>query len=283
LPVEAGVSRIASVKKRVLIAGFGYVGGALADALEGHSVFALSRSGTAPAGVTGIAADLSDRDAVRAAFAEPFDWVVYLASPDGGTDEAYERIYVHGLRHVIDAARRSERLILVSSTGVYGASDGSVVDEATPPEPRTPTGRVLLEGERIALESPIRAVVLRPGGIYGPTRTRILDRVRSGAAVTTAEPRFTNRIHRDDCAGAIAHLLALDDPRPIYVGVDDEPADMNEVQKWIARALGVAEPPPGVEGPSERGKRCSNALLRASGYRLRYPTFREGYGAMIGG
>lgn len=30
-------------------------------------------------------------------------------------------------------------------------------------------------------------------------------------------------------------------------------------------------------------KRCSNARLRASGYRLRYPTYREGYGALIAG
>jgi len=54
----------------------------------------------------------------------------------------------------------------------------------------------------------------------------------------------------------------------------------------MAEQLGV--PPPRVE-PGETGarygrtsnKRVRNARLLASGYRFRYPTFREGYGELI--
>jgi hypothetical protein len=68
--------------------------------------------------------------------------------------------------------------------------------------------------------------------------------------------------------------------------VDREPADEAEVLRWLAARLGLAPPPPG-EGGAESGrrarsnKRCSCARLLEAGYRLRHPTFREGYGALL--
>ena len=60
------------------------------------------------------------------------------------------------------------------------------------------------------------------------------------------------------------------------------------VLRWLAATLGVAQPPLRDDGEAgarggARGsnKRCSNARLRASGYAFRYPSFREGYGALI--
>lgn len=260
------------MKRRVLIAGFGYVGRALAADLQDCEVVGLSRSGTGAPGATGLAADLS------LPLTGSFDWVVYCASPDAGTAEAYERVYVTGVKHALAVA--TERFVLVSSTGVYGESTGAWVDEDTPPEPATETGRILLRGEALVHAAPVRSIVFRAGGIYGPTRTRLVDRVRRGEARLTHGPRFSNRIHRDDCAGAIAHLLALASPNSIYAGVDDEPADLNDVDRFIARELALPEPPIG-DGAADPNKRISNARLKASGYRFRYPTFREGYGSLI--
>jgi nucleoside-diphosphate-sugar epimerase len=262
------------VKRRVLIAGFGYVGRALAADLRPHEVTALSRSGAGAPGVTAAAGDLSSPLAIGS-----FDWVVYAASPDARTEDAYARVYVRGVRHALALA--SERFLLVSSTGVYGESEGRWVDEDTPPEPKSATGRMLLEGENLVRAAAVSSIVLRLGGIYGPTRTRLIDRVRSGEATLSGTPRYSNRIHRDDCAGAMAHLLALDAPDDVYVGVDDEPADLDDVQRFIARELGLPEPRTGSEAATESNKRCSNARLKATGYRFRYPTFREGYRSLI--
>jgi nucleoside-diphosphate-sugar epimerase len=133
----------------------------------------------------------------------------------------------------------------------------------------------------------VPAVVLRLGGIYGPGRDRLIREVAEGRALRPAEPLFTHRIHRDDAAGAIAHLLALERPEPVYLGVDSEPADLGAVYAWISARLGLPEPaiaPIPGEGRLARGsKRCSNARLVASGYRFAYPTFREGYGELIAG
>ncbi|HEX2878010.1 MAG TPA: hypothetical protein VHO25_00600 [Polyangiaceae bacterium] len=115
-------------------------------------------------------------------------------------------------------------------------------------------------------------------GIYGPGRRRLIDSVLSGSA--SYDPNrlsFTNRIHRDDVAGALAHLIDLPKPDAIYLGVDNLPASREEVLTWLAARLGAPEPKkqPANEPDNEAGsKRCSNARLLASGYRFSYPTFR---------
>ncbi|MFZ1861440.1 MAG: SDR family NAD(P)-dependent oxidoreductase, partial [Candidatus Competibacter sp.] len=125
--------------------------------------------------------------------------------------------------------------------------------------------------------------------------TRLIDSVSEGTAIRPAgPPLYTNRIHRDDCARVLEHLLSLTDADPLYVAVDDEPAPLDEVLGWLAHQLGVAEPPPAPESPLKPGaggrdaaarlrasKRCRNTRLRASGFRFRYPSYREGYGTLL--
>ena len=112
--------------------------------------------------------------------------------------------------------------------------------------------------------------------------------VREGrASVADGPPEYTNRFHRDDCAGALAHLLTLDNPKSLYLGVDDDPVDRRTMIEWLAQELGA--PPPEVKpaGQAQGGrrslsnKRCRNALLKASGYRLLHPSFRDGYRALL--
>jgi nucleoside-diphosphate-sugar epimerase len=273
---------------RVLIAGCGYVGSALARRLvgAGDTVWGVRRSaaGEIP-GVRSVRADLAD-PATFGALPEGIERVVIAASPDERSEAAYRAVYVEGAANLLGAlASRGEavtRVILVSSTGVYGERGGGWVDEDTPPEPSTPTGRVLLEGERRVLDGPFPAVVLRLAGIYGPGREGMIRDVRSGRAACPPEPRWTNRIHRDDAAGAVAHLLALPAPAPLYVGVDRESAELCTVYRWIADRLGLPAPPAGEANRGRGGsKRCRGDRLAASGYRFAYPTFREGYEAMI--
>jgi nucleoside-diphosphate-sugar epimerase len=89
--------------------------------------------------------------------------------------------------------------------------------------------------------------------------------------------RWTNRIHRDDAAAAVVHLLTRDgDPGLLYVGTDDEPALLGDVAAHLAQHLG-APTPPAADPALATGKRLSNARLRATGWVPRYPTYREGY------
>jgi nucleoside-diphosphate-sugar epimerase len=288
---------------RILIAGCGDLGAALAQPLlaDGHRVLGLRRrAAELPAGVEPVAADLADAAGLAAALdrlgVEGVDALVYTAAADGADDLAYRRAYVDGLRNAIGWAAGRPRppwVLFTSSTAVFAQRDGSWVDEESPTEPTQFRGVRMLEAERALAASGLPAVTVRLGGLYGPGRTRLIERVRAGrASIRPGPPRWTNRIHRADAAGALRHLLEAalrgEPGASLYVGVDDEPADEAEVVRWLAARLGA--PPPRLAADAESGgegdasnRRCRNARLRATGYRFRFPTFREGYADVIAG
>jgi nucleoside-diphosphate-sugar epimerase len=277
----------------ILIAGCGYVGTALGLRLAaaGHVVWGIRRSAEGlPSGIRHVAADLTIPETLRE-LPPALDVVFYTAAPNGPDEAAYRAIYVDGLRYVLEALVRQhqspQRVLLTSSTAVYAQLGGEWVDETSPTEPQHFTGRRVLEGERVLLDGPFPATVLRLGGIYGPGRTSLIERVRQGLATCRdGPPLYTNRIHRDDCAGALHHLMTLPQPDSRYIAVDHEPADYCDVLCWLAAQLGA--PPPRVEASSgtdtrrhRTNKRCRHDKLITSGYVFRYPTFREGYAALL--
>jgi nucleoside-diphosphate-sugar epimerase len=242
-----------------------------------------------PAGIEPVAADVG-HPATLTRLPAGLDAVVHAVSARAFDDAAYRAAYVEGPAHLLAALAAQDqgivRIVFVSSTGVYAQQDGEWVDETSETLPGEFSGRRLLQGERLVLAGPYRASVLRLGGIYGPGRARVIESVRAGrSAISAGPPRYGNRIHRDDAAAAVAHLVALDAAEPTYLGVDDDPADEADVLRWLAARLGVAEPPvlANPAPPAERrgNKRCRNARLVASGFACAYPTFREGYAALI--
>jgi nucleoside-diphosphate-sugar epimerase len=275
-----------------LIAGCGYLGATAGSVLAalGQRVLGLRRDPSRlPPSIEPLTADLSRPGSWDL---PPVDNVVFTLSPSERSDEGYRQAYVANLSNLFDAlhAEPPGRVLFVSSTAVYGREDGGWVDERTTPEPAGFAGRRLLEAEELlrsrcaALAPQAQAVCLRLGGIYGPGRTRLIESVLNGESdLTDGPPRFTNRIHRDDAALAIVHLLELEDPAPVYCGVDREPADEVAVLTWLADRLDVPRPTRGerrVMGP--RGnKRVSSDRLVESGFEFRFPTFREGYDALI--
>lgn len=280
--------------RRVLIAGCGYVGQALGKCLReaGHEVWGLRRDPSSlPEAIRPIAADLGRPETLQRLPAD-LDYVVYATAADTSTEEAYRRAYVEGVSLLLEALRDQgqslQRLFFVSSTAVYGQDGGEWVDETSPTEPHRFNGQILLQAERRFAEAPWPTTIVRLGGIYGPTRTRGIRGIVSGdLTLHSGRPLYSNRIHRDDCAGALAHLLELDargeQPADLYVGVDEDPAERNEVVRWLVETLQLPEPPT-TDSPGRRrggSKRCSSARLRASGYRFRYPTFREGYLSLL--
>lgn len=286
--------RRGDARRGVLIAGCGYVGAALAEMLvdDGHEVWGLRRDPSAlPAGVQAIGGDVGAPATLRE-IPSNLDVIVYAVSPAGRSEKAYRAVYVEGLSNVLDAAGRASpfggRLVLISSTGVYGESDGGWVDEDTAPGPADATGHVLLEGERIAHGFGGTGVVLRLGGIYGPGRDRTIRRVVGGEAACPEPGVYGNRIHRDDAAGATRHLAQLDDPDSVYLGVDRDPAELRAVYRWIAARTGTTDPctgqrETGTTLPRRRStnKRCSSERLVRSGYAFTHPSFRDGYAELL--
>jgi nucleoside-diphosphate-sugar epimerase len=285
---------------RVAVLGCGYVGIELGRRLtaDGHDVVGVRRSAdgadaVAEAGLEAVRADVTDADDLAAV--PDADALVFAASSGGRGAEAARAVYVDGLRTVVEAfgarADPPDRLVYTSSTGVYGDHGGDWVDESTPLEPTTEKTRVLAEAERIAREEAAAAgidgTVARFAGLYGPDRYR-LERYLEGP-VTEG---YLNMVHRDDAAGAVAHLLDADRARgEAVLVVDDEPVEKWAFADWLADECGVPRPPKRTtaqrladddlsEAARRRvltSKRCRNDRLRELGYDLRYPTYREGY------
>lgn len=280
----------------VLIAGCGDLGTevGLRFARLGHTVVGLRRNASVlPADITGQSIDLSIEKPVIPSDTE---FVVVAIAADSPTIDAYRAAYLDGLRNLLDALDHARitprRVLLVSSTAVYDVNDGSWVDEQTPANPKPGTDSIVLDTERMLHSRIPTATVLRLSGIYGPGRERLIDQVRGARAILSADSRHTNRIHRDDAAAAIVHLLVRDDePAPLYLGVDNAPVPGNEVLTFLAAELGLAEPTLApVSGPvttreSQRGgdKLLRNQLLRDTGFTFTYPTYREGYRALLSG
>lgn len=271
----------------ILIAGCGYVGIQLGLRLAeaGHEVWGLRRDPSPlPRTIHPISADL--RAPLDDIDLPPADRIVYAASADARSAEGYRDAYVSGVQNLLAALERRRgpplRVVYVSSTAVYGDAAGRWVDEETDPVPEDFRGATVLRGEALVRRAPHRGVCVRLGGIYGPGRTRLMERARRGELrCPPGGPAWSNRIHRDDAAGTLEHLLFLDDPRPLYLAVDDEPAPLCEVYRYVAALVGGPEPD--VDGSVKKtrsNKRCSNALLTTSGYAFRYPSYREGYGVL---
>ena len=158
---------------KVLIAGCGYLGEAVACKLRGagHAVVPLTRSVESARalderGWKAIACDLADPAAVRAL--PPCDAIVHCASSGRGGADRYRAVYLDGCRNLIDAFP-GRFLVFISSTSVYAQTDGSWVNETSPAEPSRETARILRESEEIVLAG--GGAVLRLAGLYGPGRS----------------------------------------------------------------------------------------------------------------
>ncbi|BFI95318.1 MAG: NAD-dependent epimerase/dehydratase family protein [Rhodanobacter sp.] len=210
--------------------------------------------------------------------------VVYLPAPDAREAAAYRALFVDGLRHLLEAldADALKQVLLVSSSAVYGAHGGDWVDEDTPPASPGFNGALLLEAERWLAAQAVPSTVLRLAGLYGPGRMQLVERVRSGAQRVPREvPHWANRIHVDDAAAAIVHLLGLRAPQPLYVGADDTPLPLHQLCDFLAQRLGAPLPCEGTAPVGVGSKRLRNARLRASGWAPQWPDARDGYAALL--
>lgn len=264
---------------RVLVAGAGYLGMALAERMKDSAVTLARRSAIETAGFKAYRCDFSDADTLRAL--PEFDLVYYAASADKGTDEAYEKAYFTGLKNLVDHFKtRAVRpaFFYSSSTSVYAADQGEICTETAPLTQSGPS-RHMVRGEAYLLESGLRASVLRYGGIYGPGRTSFLQRVRVGLeALTPGHVRYMNRIHQADAVGLVPFLFEKE-ANGIFNAVDQEPTIRDEVILWVAEALGLPrETIPLSSTPPSRGhRRVVSTQIQDLGYRFQMPSFREGY------
>ncbi|MFJ6679812.1 NAD(P)H-binding protein [Microbacterium sp. NPDC091382] len=262
------------IPARTLLVGSGRIGSRVAEELRraGGEVVALRRSAASDSDSwQHIAADLSRP--LDEALPE-VDAVVVTLPPGEQPDFLAEAV-----SRVAEALpERPARTIWVSSTRVFeGYSDERALDEDDEPRPRSERARQLVDGEVRAAEL-LGATILRPAGIYGPGRDRLIRQVLAGAPVD--HDRRTNRIHETDVVRTILTMLRAEEVPAVLHAVDRRPATLGEVVTFLADRLGVPVPPRG-EPDERRGTVLDGTRLGEVLDGLAYPTFEDGYGEML--
>lgn len=277
---------------QVMIVGCGDVGSRLARRLlqQGCTVHGLRRSvAHLPEGVLPVAGDVQASACPHDWPRDRLDYLVYCVAASQHDPAGYQAAYVDGLRHVLgwlqQNAQAPRRILFVSSTSVYGQTDGQWVDENALTQPDGFAGELMLQAEHSLLNSGFAATIVRLTGIYGPGRERMIEQVRQGYRVAEQPPLYGNRIQVDDAAALLAFLLKADQRgealETCYIGVDDDPAALFDVVGWLRERLGVTQWSATESVRRTGSKRCRNTRARALGWTPQYSSFREGYGAMI--
>ena len=181
--------------------------------------------------------------------------------------------------------RQISRIIYLSTTGVFGYRDGSVVTEETPPAPWNPQGEARWLSEQVYANSGLPFTALRLPAIYGFDRGIVFS-IRQGSYRLVGTGEFwTNRIHVEDLARVIEAALRRDELPPVLCVGDDEPAQAKAVAEFVCARERL--PLPGYVAESEvlkvggytmlSNQRVRNDLMkRVLGLTLKYPSYREG-------
>lgn len=282
-----------------LVVGCGYLGlrAARRWQSEGHEVHAVTRSAARADewrawGLRPIVADVTDPASLRdLPLAET---VLFAVGYDRAAGKPIHDVYVAGFQNVLDALPDAiQRVIYISSTGVYGECDGDWVDESTECRPLREGGRACLAAEQLLAAHQLgnRRVILRLAGIYGPGRIPRVAALKAGEPIDAPSEGFLNLIHVDDAVEVVMTAERLAQLPSLYVVADGSPALRRDYYGELARLVGAPPPQfvaPSVNSPAAQraasDKRIRNTRmqeeLRVS---LKYPSYREGLAAIVNG
>jgi nucleoside-diphosphate-sugar epimerase len=265
-----------------LIIGCGYLGRVVARLWldQGRNVAALTRGRSAELealGLTAIAGDVTDRGSLRLPQVQT---VLYAVGLDRSAGKPMRDVYVQGLANVLDALPKPQRLIYVSSTSVYGQTDGSRVDESSPTEPVEESGRIVLDAERTLQMRLPEATILRFAGIYGPNRVLRKAAILKGDPLVGDAEKWLNLIRVEDGASAVLAAEARGTPGETYNVSDGTPMTRREFYTTMAGYLGAPaakfEPGPPPATPEANRRLSNRKMLDDLGVSLKYPDFRVG-------
>ena len=281
-------------EQKVFIFGAGYSGKAFArQAPAGISISGTTRSpdklaALEAAGIEPLLFDGMLTPEIRAKLAETTQLVVSAAPGDAGDpvlDVAFDAIFHH--------MPRLRWIGYLSTVGVYGDYGGKWIDETATCHPKSGRSQARLEAENrwhdLGEKAGRPVAILRLSGIYGPGRNAFVNLENGTAKRLVKQDQVFNRIHVDDIAGALWHLIEAD-RGGIFNVTDDEPAPPQDVVAYAAKLMGVEAPPeipfetaqlsPMARSFYGENKRVANTEIRATGYDFRHPNYRAAFERM---
>lgn len=281
--------------RHIAIIGCGYLGTALArhSLAEGRVVVASTRNPNRAAalgdlGVVPVPLDLADLGAghqLDRLLREPPEALFYLVPPGPRPaltlDEAPRQL-VQILKMM-----PATRVVVASSTAVYGQCQGEWVTAETPAQASDDRGRALLAAEQLWSALPMARIV-RLAGLYGPGRVIGQQDVSCGRKLPGSAERWLNLIEVSDAAALLAAVAASPNAQRIELGADGHPVTRGEYYQTLATLLNQAPPhfdgvvDAGPRGGRSASRRCdSRSTQRRTGWQPRYADYRAGLAAAL--
>lgn len=291
--------------QKLLIVGCGDIASRLLPRLLGHyRVFALLRDPGQCAfwramGARPILADL-DQPASLQRIAGLADVIVHLApppnsdrrSPLGGQRDTR----TSGLLAALARGRSlPQRIVYISTSGVYGDCQGERIDETHNLRPKTARACRRVDAERQLRAFGQRGVVvsiLRAPGIYAADRLPIERLQKRTPALCTADDVYTNHIHAEDLAMLTCAALRYGRSNRTYNASDDSEIRMGEYFDLVADHFDLPRVPRLSRRDAEQqlsplqlsfmseSRRLSNQRIKKELHiRLRYSRVEDGIAA----
>ena len=229
----------------ILFIGYGKTSSRVAKQLfqQNHQITTVSRSSKTDDFAQHLTQDIHQLDLSQIS---PVDAVYILLAPSRNTSlsspEAYTQTYVDSVQPIVNSLKIHpvKRIIVVSSTRVYGENRGEVINDDSPIRPNDEQGHLLLKMEQLWQQVyPTQCIIVRPTGIYGTSTARMVKLAET--TKTYPNIHWSNRIHIDDLATFLAHLLHVEHPEKSYICTNNKPTPLHEMILMIQRELGLPE------------------------------------------
>lgn len=259
----------------ILFIGYGKTSERVAKQLfeQGHQISTISQSPKTDSFATHLIQDVHTLDLSVVA---PIDWVYVLLSPKQSGVEAYQHTYLDSVQPIVTALKFHpvKRMVVVSSTRVYGQNAGESVDDETEIHSNDAQGEILHHMEQAYLAAyPERCTIIRPSGIYGAS----VARMQKMAASMTSYPNlhWSNRIHIEDLSRFLAQMIHVEHPDSSYILTNNQSRLLHEVLQWFQQQMGV--PILKVESDRVTGKKLYATRIEKMGFELQYPDCFQDY------
>jgi len=169
--------------------------------------------------------------------------VFYFMPPQGGGKSDYR---VLNFCRKLSPENAPEKLVYISTSGVYGDCGGVVVTEETPINPQT--SRALrrasaeIQLQEQAEKLGFKLVVLRVTGIYGPGRLPVARIMQGHPVLKPEDASFTNRIHTFDLVQVCLAAMEKGEDGDVFNVCDGQESSMTDYFLAVADLYELQRP-----------------------------------------
>ena len=252
----------------ILFIGYGKTSRRVAKQLfeQGHQITTISQSPKTDQFATHLIQDVHQLNLTQI---KPIDWAYVLLSPSQSSIEGYQQTYVDSIAPIVAALKQHQvqKIVVVSSTRVYGENKGEHTDDESCIQPVDEQGRLLRQMEQLYQQAfPKQCIIIRPTGIYGTSVARMIKLAEMTQSYSKVH--YSNRIHINDLARFLAQLIHVEHPENSYIVSNNQPIPLHETIQWFQRQLNLPELV--LESEALSGKRIYATRMLKTGFELEH-------------